>query len=98
MGGVRPLGYRAEDCKLVVMDSEAEIVRAIFRRYAETRLGPAFEGRDRSPKDRQQIVDERFGSPRRRKPFSRGALYLILQNRLSRGSGSPEIKRHRRGR
>jgi hypothetical protein len=24
------------------------------------------------------------------KPFSRGALYLILQNRISRGSGSPE--------
>ena len=35
MGGVPPLGYRAEDCKPVVMGSEAEIVRAIFRRYAE---------------------------------------------------------------
>ena len=32
------------------------------------------------------------------KPFSRGALYLILQNRISRGSGSPEMKLHRRGR
>src|SRR5215469_13924999 len=32
------------------------------------------------------------------KPLSRGALYLILQNRISRGSGSPEIKLHRRGR
>ena len=31
-------------------------------------------------------------------PLSRGALYLILQNRISRGSGSPEIKLHRRGR
>src|SRR5215467_14358545 len=31
-------------------------------------------------------------------PFSRGVLYLILQNRISRGSGSPEIKLHRRGR
>ena len=30
------------------------------------------------------------------KPLSRGALYLILQNRISRGSGSPEIKLHRR--
>ena len=28
-------------------------------------------------------------------PLSRGALYLILQNRISRGSGSPEIKLHR---
>src|SRR5215472_7629834 len=26
-------------------------------------------------------------------PLSRGALYLILQNRISRGSGSPEIRR-----
>src|SRR5262252_4307188 len=31
-------------------------------------------------------------------PLPRGALYLILQNRISRGSGSPEIKLHRRGR
>jgi hypothetical protein len=35
MGGVPPLGDRVEDCKLVVTGSEAEIVRAIFRRYAE---------------------------------------------------------------
>jgi site-specific DNA recombinase len=35
MGGVPPLGYRAEDQKLVVINSEAEIVRAIFSRYAE---------------------------------------------------------------
>ena len=30
MGGVPPLGYRVEDHKLVIVDSEAEIVRAIF--------------------------------------------------------------------
>jgi DNA invertase Pin-like site-specific DNA recombinase len=35
MGGVPPLGYRAQDRKLVIIDSEAEIVRSIFRRYAE---------------------------------------------------------------
>src|SRR5205085_8060899 len=35
MGGVSPLGYRVEDRKLVIADGEAEIVRAIFRRYAE---------------------------------------------------------------
>jgi site-specific DNA recombinase len=34
MGGVPALGYRAQDRKLVVVDSEAEIVRSIFRRYA----------------------------------------------------------------
>jgi DNA invertase Pin-like site-specific DNA recombinase len=35
MGGVPPLGYRAQNRKLVIIDSEAEIVRAIFCRYAE---------------------------------------------------------------
>jgi site-specific DNA recombinase len=35
MGGVPPLGYGVQDHKLVIVDSEAEIVRLIFRRYAE---------------------------------------------------------------
>src|SRR3984893_9646865 len=35
VGGPIPLGYQAQDRKLVVVDSEAEIVRFIFRRYAE---------------------------------------------------------------
>jgi site-specific DNA recombinase len=35
MGGVPPLGYRVEDRKLAITDSEAEIVRTIFHRYPE---------------------------------------------------------------
>jgi DNA invertase Pin-like site-specific DNA recombinase len=35
MGGVPPLGYLVQERKLVIVDSEAEIVRSIFRRYAE---------------------------------------------------------------
>src|SRR5690242_11046308 len=35
MGGVPPLGYRAQDGKLAVIESEAEIVRDVFRCYAE---------------------------------------------------------------
>src|SRR6187402_2287258 len=35
MGGVAPLGYRAQDGKLLLIEDEAEIVRAIFRRYAD---------------------------------------------------------------
>src|ERR1700760_2909330 len=35
MGGIPPLGYRAQDGKLVVIEGEAEIVRIIFRSYAE---------------------------------------------------------------
>jgi DNA invertase Pin-like site-specific DNA recombinase len=35
MGGVPPLGYRAQDGKLIIVDSEAQTVRFIYRRYAE---------------------------------------------------------------
>jgi DNA invertase Pin-like site-specific DNA recombinase len=35
MGGVPPLGYGVRDHKLVMIDSEADTVRLIFRRYAE---------------------------------------------------------------
>ena len=35
MGGVPPLGYRVQDRKLVTIDSEAELLRSIFCRYAE---------------------------------------------------------------
>jgi hypothetical protein len=40
MGGVPPLGYGVRDHKLVMIDSEADTVRLIFRRYAELGLSP----------------------------------------------------------
>jgi hypothetical protein len=33
MGGAPPLGYRAQAGKLIIVESEAETVRFIFRRY-----------------------------------------------------------------
>jgi site-specific DNA recombinase len=35
MGGLPPLGYDVCDRKLVINESEAQIVRTIFRHYAE---------------------------------------------------------------
>src|SRR5438128_747239 len=35
MGGIPPLGYRAQDGKLLMIEIESEIVRMIFRRYGE---------------------------------------------------------------
>jgi site-specific DNA recombinase len=35
MGGLPPLGYDVQDRKLVANETEAETVRAIYRRYAE---------------------------------------------------------------
>jgi site-specific DNA recombinase len=85
MGGVPPLGYRVRDRKLLVVESEAEIVRAIFRRYAALGsvrlLKDELEARGIKSKSWTTISGRRVGS----KPLSRGALYLILQNRLYRG-------------
>jgi DNA invertase Pin-like site-specific DNA recombinase len=85
MGGIPPIGYRVEDRKLVIVDSEAEVVRSIFRRYAE--LGSArllkdqLEARGIKSKSWTTASGRRVGG----KSFSRGALNLMLQNRLYRG-------------
>ena len=85
MGGVPPLGYQAQDRKLVVVDSEAEIVRLIFCRYAELGsvrlLKDELEARNIQSKLRTSGAGRISGG----KPFARGALYLMLQNRIYRG-------------
>ena len=85
MGGVPPLGYGVQDHKLVVIDSEAETVRLIFRRYAElgsVRLLKAeLEARGIKSKSWTSASGRLVGG----KPFSRGALYLMLQNRIYLG-------------
>ena len=85
MGGIPPLGYRAQDGKLVAIESEAEIVRIIFRRYAALGsvrlLKDELEARGIKSKSWTSASGHLIGG----KPFSRGALYLMLQNRLHRG-------------
>ena len=85
MFGIPPLGYRAQDGKLLVIESEAEIVRIIFCRYAELGsvrlLKEELEAQAIKSKSWTTASGRRLGG----KPFSRGALYLILQNRLYRG-------------
>src|ERR1700726_3086039 len=80
MGGVPPLGYGVRDHKLVMIDSEADTVRLIFRRYAElgsVRLLKAeLEARGIKSKSWTSASGRLVGG----KPFSRGALYLMLQN------------------
>ena len=85
MGGIPPLGYRAQDGKLLVIESEAQIVRDIFRRYAA--LGSVRLLKDEldacgiKSKSWTTASGRRVGG----KPLSRGALYLLLQNRFYRG-------------
>src|SRR5438094_7850950 len=85
MGGVPPLGYQAQDRKLVIVDSEAEIVRFVFRRYAE--LGSVRWLRDEleALSIQSRLRTSASGGISGGKPFARGALYLMLRNRIYRG-------------
>jgi len=85
MGGVPPLGYRARDGKLVIVDSEAEIVRSIFRRYAELGSARLLQDELEARSIRSKLRTSASGRISGGKPFARGALYLMLQNRIYRG-------------
>ena len=85
MGGNAPLGYDVRERKLVVSEAEASIVRMIFRRYAElgsVALLKAELERAGIVSKRREGADGRLAGGQH---FSRGALYLMLQNRLYRG-------------
>jgi DNA invertase Pin-like site-specific DNA recombinase len=85
MGGTIPLGYDVKDRKLVASETEAETVRLIFARYAElgsvTLLQAELARRGVRSKRREGAGGRLAGG----QTFSRGILYLILQNRLYRG-------------
>ena len=81
MGGNVPLGYDVKDRKLVVNETEASTVRMIFQRYAELGSVALFK----AELERLGVVSKRRegagGALSGGKRFSRGALYLMLQNR-----------------
>src|SRR5207248_4406094 len=82
MGGMPPLGYAVSEHKLVILPGEADTVRHIFRRYRV--LGSVRLLRDEL--QLQGVVSKRWTSGCGRswggKPIARGALYLMLQNRI----------------
>jgi DNA invertase Pin-like site-specific DNA recombinase len=85
VGGMPPLGYDIKDRKLLVNKSEARTVVHIYRRYLALR----------SVRDlHDELAAEGVRSKRRLRPdgttyggqtIARGALYLMLQNRIYRG-------------
>jgi site-specific DNA recombinase len=85
MGGVVPLGYDLGERALMVNDGEARTVRLIFERYRE--LGVVRLLQDALERDgiRTKRRISRNGNATGGKPFSRGALYAILRNRLYLG-------------
>jgi site-specific DNA recombinase len=85
MGGLPSLGYDVKDRKLVVNEEEARTVLHIFRRYVELRSVRALktELEDAGIRSKRRILSD--GTPYGGQKLSRGALYLMLQNRIYRG-------------
>jgi site-specific DNA recombinase len=85
MGGLPALGYDVQNRKLVVNEQEAVTVRHIFRRYVQLRsvraLQAELDGAGIRSKRRVFADGTQVGG----RKFSRGALYLMLQNRIYRG-------------
>ncbi|MGB6910360.1 MAG: recombinase family protein, partial [Methyloceanibacter sp.] len=85
MGGLPPLGYEVRDRKLVVNEEEAKALLHIFRRYVELRSVRALkEELDAAGirSKRRIFADSTVCGGHK---LSRGALYLMLQNRIYRG-------------
>jgi site-specific DNA recombinase len=85
MGGLPALGYDVQNRKLVVNEQEALIVRHIYRRYAQLRsvraLQAELDGAGIRSKRRKLADGTEYGGQK----LYRGALYLMLQNRIYRG-------------
>jgi site-specific DNA recombinase len=81
MGGVVPLGYRVEARKLLVEDTEADTVRLILERYLKLGSVQALQAElaTRGIMGRARMKRGELVPP---KPMSRGALYLMLSNRI----------------
>jgi site-specific DNA recombinase len=70
MGGRVPLGYVVEDRQLSIQEEEAALVRHLFHRYLALKSVAKLQVELKQKKQRT---------------FSRGALYLLLQNRIYNG-------------
>ncbi|MGB3806562.1 MAG: recombinase family protein [Erythrobacter sp.] len=88
MGGGVPAGYVVEDRKLMIDEEQAALVRDIFQRYLDLRSVPLLV----DALAREGIVSpiriSRVGNRLGGKPFTKGALYHLLQNRIYRGEVS----------
>ncbi|MCH7936553.1 MAG: recombinase family protein [Proteobacteria bacterium] len=85
MGGMVPLGYDAIDRKLVINPGEAKTVRHIFERYVALGSVRALK----QELDMEGVVSKvrhyTNGRHAGGVPLARGALYLMLQNRIYLG-------------
>src|SRR5262245_41583928 len=85
MGGTIPLGYDVRERRLIVNETEAEMVRLIFQRYLAlgcvSKLRVDLDRKGIRSKQRILTSGRALGGG----SFGRGALYHLLRNRIYRG-------------
>lgn len=81
MGGLPPLGYDVQNRKLVVNEEEARTVLHIFQSYIRLRSVRALQAELDAEGIRSKRRTLADGTPYGGQRLSRGALYLMLQNR-----------------
>jgi site-specific DNA recombinase len=94
MGGTPPIGYALKEQKLLIDAKQAQVVRHIFRRYAALRsvakLCRELDAQGYRTKPFTSVAGRSYGG----KPFTRGHLYRILQNRVYLGEVSHKDANH----
>jgi site-specific DNA recombinase len=85
MGGLPPHGYAVRDRKLVVNEEEVRTVRHIFQSYVRLRSVRALKEELDTAGIRSKHRTFADGTVYGGHKLSRGALYLMLQNRIYRG-------------
>lgn len=82
VGGPLPLGYDMKDGKVAVVESEAERVRLIFRRYLKLSGVNALvrDLEERNIRTKARLLST--GATRGGIPFERGTLFYLLRNRF----------------
>jgi site-specific DNA recombinase len=86
MGGWPLLGYEVQDRRLVVVEREAALVRRIFDRFAKTGSALAVA---RELNAAGEVTKRRSCAtgPRGGRPWTKGAVYKVLANRVCRCYG-----------
>ena len=82
VGGPLPLGYDMQDGKIAVVESEAEQVKLIYKRYLELSGVNALVRDLKERNIRTKTRPLATGGIRGGIPFERGALFYLLRNRF----------------
>jgi DNA invertase Pin-like site-specific DNA recombinase len=85
MGGNPPLGYDVRERKLVVNETEAELVRLIFKRFLRVGSATKLAQELRRAGHRTKSWTTQDGNHRPGKPIDKGAIYKILGNHVYLG-------------